>query len=475
MIRVLLIGCGEHARHSHVPALARLRDELDVQLVAVVDLPSRHQEIRAYLGGLGMDDVELLAADPAAGGGALTPATEGRLTEARARLDVQAVIISTEPLAHRGYLTWALRHDLAVLTDKPVVLREGLATDPAVALALRADMDEIAGLYEAAVRRSPRCVVSVLTHRRANPVFQRVRASIEEVYRLTGCPVTSVVAEHSDGEWRMPWELRDQTYHPLNTGYGALSHSGYHVLDVATWLTTPTLGGLALDENSLAVGSWFSMPEDFVTQLTPEILTRVFGPLPADTPSASYFAEAGHFGEVDLHALARVRRGERVVSTMALHILHSSYSNRGWLSNQDRNLYWGNGRASQEIYSIQQGPFQTIKIVCLQGGEQFDDVSLYEPGGPRNCEAHVFRNTYVLPDVERHEHIRLEDHEKVGSEAGFVGPGKEAMIREFLGAVEGTVHRTALVSDLDSHLAPMYLLSRIYESWASGRASAGPS
>ncbi|MFF3110097.1 Gfo/Idh/MocA family protein [Kitasatospora sp. NPDC057904] len=478
MINVLLIGVGLHARRAHLPALVGLRAHRPVAVRAVVDLAERSAGITAHLDDLGLTDVEVIAFDKALGSAA--PSLDRRelalLDDVVGRLSIDAVVVSTEPLAHRGYVEWALRRGLSVLIDKPVTARAGMVSSAEAARGTLTDFDGLNALHRASGR--PDQIAGVVAHRRYHPGFRRVRELIAEVFEATGCPVTTVNAEYGDGEWRMPWEVYEQEYHPFSLGYGMLAHSGYHAYDTAAWLADTTrLGSPGPDE--LTITSQFVTPADYLAQLPYPLLERALGALPVGERELERIAAKTpdhHMGEVDAHAMAALRRDGRTLTSINLHTVHCSLSARAWASPGGRNLYTSNGRVKQETYTIKQGPFQSIKVALWQSAPDWDRdyLPLHEIGGDRHCEIHVFRNQNLRKDWKSHEAISLADLETVTDQQLAVGPGKLTITGEFLDAVAGRIPADRLASPLASHRLATAMVAGAYESWATRDSARGP-
>lgn len=73
----------------------------------------------------------------------------------------------------------------------------------------------------------------VNAQRRFLPQFQIVQDLVNEISSKYGMPITSMQSTHSDGQWRLPDEVLKFKYHPL-LGWGKVSHSGYHFIDMAS-------------------------------------------------------------------------------------------------------------------------------------------------------------------------------------------------------------------------------------------------
>jgi hypothetical protein len=52
----------------------------------------------------------------------------------------------------------------------------------------------------------------------------------KETQQKASCPVTNIIT-HCDGMWCLSIEIIHQRYHSYSSGYGKVSHSGYHFLD----------------------------------------------------------------------------------------------------------------------------------------------------------------------------------------------------------------------------------------------------
>ena len=270
---VMLIGLGPHARRTYLPHLMRLGPEMGARLAAVVELETRRNE-----------SAEILRANRAIATqcfvksftGDLPDGVQRQLDKMVKELQINAMIISTEPLVHRAYLDWAIDRGLNVLVDKPLTTRRNVAHDVDQARGLWDDYCQVLERYfQLQLSGSNTCLL-VNSHRRFHPGFQHLMKLIEEVRDETGCPVTNIASEHCDGQWRLPSEIVNQNYHPYNQGYGKLSHSGYHCVDMVNCFLK---AGLVESKrpDSMAVTSSFVMPAGFVDQVQRADYVRYFG------------------------------------------------------------------------------------------------------------------------------------------------------------------------------------------------------
>jgi predicted dehydrogenase len=482
--RVLLIGLGLHARRVHYPILEDLAARNRVTLCAVVDRQAEAESVREYLCQRSAPaPPQVVVPEPAGGSVELPAAASAALDTLLGRERIDTVLVATEPLMHRAYGQWAFARGLHTLVDKPPVGRPGVVVDQAGAERMVRDLTDLVALAGRAGRLG-----GVVAHRRYHAGFRHARRLVREVWQRTGCPPTSVIVEHGDGEWRMPWEVPAQAYHPFNRGYGVLLHSGYHAIDTALWIAgvaDPDRAGYT----AATVSAHFTTLADTIAALPEERIHVLLGqrPVRRRPPLA-----AGPLGEIDARLTVGLQRDGATPTVLSVLALHSTNSRRGWLSPAGRNLYTGNGRRIQESVIIHQGPFQSIRIHAyrswLPGEPGADSV---EAGGSRHWTMQVFRNSSVFPEWRAARELRLDDLPEDG-EAGrgarwagpenaasdelrsAVGAAKYDLITDFLRATgtRPSTGRPAFASELASHQATMGVIGAAYRAWC-GRDGGG--
>ncbi|MEU3371810.1 Gfo/Idh/MocA family oxidoreductase [Streptomyces sp. NPDC006660] len=479
MKNFLVIGVGPHARLNHLPTLWAGRSAGLVGTVIGVDLADAAGDIAAAFNS-GTDTPELLVTfiEPFDASARAVPApvreTLDRLVREHA---VGAVVISTEPSFHMAYTHWALEHGLDVLLDKPMSVHANCSVDPSRASAILTDFDEVLSRYETARRTRPELLVAVQCQRRHHPAFLRMRRLIAEVAEATNCPVTSVQSFHSDGQWRMPSELIDITYHSFDRGYGKCAHSGYHFFDIVPWLLrageTP---GKELD--NVDIHANFSRPRDFLAQLDVDDYARLFPESEAANPYSheQLLAATESFGEVDAFVSMAYKSGGRTMTLGSINLVHNGFSQRGRFRPALANLYKGNGRVRHESHIIEQGPFQAIHFHSLQTlGDDANAADPYEVGGQSHIEIHVFRNNTFEPRWKKYETLGYEALTTV-SESGPEEPTQSASRRramqEFLEYVNGRRAREHMSSELTDHRRSATLMAGTYlsaaQQWVDG-------
>jgi predicted dehydrogenase len=470
--RVLVIGVGPHAQRTYLPHLIKLHALLGAQIGGLVELEERrNQTIDLCLSG-GITPSLLFVSQFR---NELPSGVCADLDRIVSEEHINAVIISTEPLVHRAYLDWAIERGLNILVDKPLTTRQDVAHDTEQACGLWTDFEKVFSRHRwTQVEGASTCLL-VNSHRRYHPGFEHVMRLIQEVRDETGCPVTNIASEHCDGQWRFPSEIISQNYHPYNQGYGKLSHSGYHCVDMVNCFLR---AGMVASKrpDSLAITSSFVMPSGFVEQVHRSDYIRYFGPeYEATCPlnDGELKNQMAHFGEIDASAMIEFDRGQETIATASIRLHHNGFARRTWLE-PGRDLYKGNGRVRHERHRIDCGPFQTIYIESYQAKDKHDRSGEmdFELGGNNHFDIMVFRNTGRSGQHQPMEVIRLAD---LPSTTGFDNgllyneQVKEACLREFLGFITGDVARSELRSSIEDHALTVRMMSMMYEANALRR------
>ncbi|MEH6373914.1 Gfo/Idh/MocA family oxidoreductase [Streptomyces sp. KLMMK] len=479
MKNILVIGVGPHARRTHLPALAAGQGAGLVGTVTGVDIPAAQAPLT---GGTDRDGPSLPVVlidpfDPTLRD--LPHAVRSVLDTVVRRRGIDAVVISTEPAYHLAYTRWALEHGLSVLLDKPLSVHAHCSSDPRRARAILSDYEEILACYQQARKHHPQLLVSVLCQRRYHPAFWRMRDLIAEVAEETNCPVTSIQSFHSDGQWRMPDELIDITYHGFDQGYGKCAHSGYHFFDIVPWLLTAgERSGKELD--TVEIHAHVTRPADVLAQLGVADHERLFPGFAARNPYTLHKLRTAtaRFGEVDAFLSMAYKSGGHAMTLGSLNLVHNGFSQRGNLTPATTSLYKGNGRVRHETHIIEQGPFQALHFHSLQTlGSAPPGADPYALGSENHVEVHVFRNDQLRPAWTKHTALGYEALTTTwGSEMAVPTQesSRQRAINEFLEYLNGRVPRERMLSELTSHRRASTLMAGAYLSMANQRAGTSP-
>jgi hypothetical protein len=211
-------------------------------------------------------------------------------------------------------------------------------------------------------------------------------------------PVTSVQAFYSDGLWIFPDELLHQRVHPFNRGYGMLSHSGFHMLDIVWHLYSKGITeGKAPDK--LETYSSAIYPNGMIKNFGAKSYAKLFGANTTQYDDGHYAENMQGFGEMDLFANFVLKHENVPVGAFTVNLLHNCFSRRSWPF-PAKDLYKGNGRVKHQCYILEQGPFQCIQIHNYQAVHEHDNEDegdTYDLGGKNHFDIYVFRNSKLFP------------------------------------------------------------------------------
>ncbi|MFA5310358.1 MAG: Gfo/Idh/MocA family oxidoreductase [Candidatus Paceibacterota bacterium] len=465
-INILLVGLGPHAKRIYFPIIKKDGTNINAKISLIVDLEEKKEDIEKYLLASGEKIDTLFLSSKQKKYNNLTKEVEKILDEKIKKLNINAVFISTEPLAHIVYAKYALSRGLHILMDKPLSTKENISTNINKAKEIINDYEKLIVLHKKAEKKhGHKIVFNLMAQRRFHPAFIKIKQLIRDVYESTGCPVTSIQSFHSDGQWRMPEEIIDQDYHPYNQGYGKLSHSGYHSLDLVPWLIDID----DVDYDQINIVSQSSMPIDFFEQLKISNYEKLF------PDYRNFFARDEKninstvklYGEIDCFSNIAFKRKNKTITLASVNLAHNGFSQRGWTTAKGKDLYKGNGRVRHESHYIEQGPFQAISFISYQGKEvnpnNIDGV--YDVGGEYHLDIHVFRNDKFCPKWKNYEKISVRDlniNIMEGVSRGHQEDARRFCILDFIEQINNPEKTTK--SSIVDHKKSILLMSGAYQS-----------
>ena len=396
---------------------------------------------------------------------------ENQLNEVVYRLQIDCVIVSTEPECHKPYGLWAVRLGLHVIMDKPITTRMNACNDIDQAAGIASDFEELLKAYNELQTRK-KTVFLINSHRRYHPGYQGTRDFISDIRDKTNCPVTSLISTHCDGQWRLPDEIVDQLYHPFKYGYGKVSHSGYHFLDSCyTFFKAGWSSGKHPDEIEMV--STFMRPNGFMSSVTHEEHVQTLGKEYETT--FRYTPEELHWmmmdmGEMDAMLQITFKQNGTVLAIAQLNLFHTGFSRRDWVDQGPTpDLYKGCGRVKHEAHEVRSGPFQTIVIDSRQANDKHDrsKPSTAELGSDNHFEVQTWRNCGVLGEEEPLKVYTVDDLDRRYNTKlpGIYAENiKRGILLEAFDFFEGNTSLDELSSNLPDHSVPATLMSAAYVS-----------
>ena len=477
---VMVIGCGPHAKRIYLPLIKKYHEKYNTDLKLVVEIDKLKKETIKYLKDHDINSDTYFVAPNYNSEFKLAKKDYLNLQKLVKKYNINAVILSTDPLAHKTYINFALENGLHNLTDKPVTTQVNASTEPKQAIKIMEDYKELLKKYKETEIKYPDLILSCLSQRRYHPAVNRVKAELERIYERTNCPVTSIVCQHSDGQWRMPDEVINLDYHGYNGGIGKCSHSGYHFFDVMYWYTQIAKNK---KHNKIECYANFIRPNDWITQLNVEDYKKIFGNSYSNgkfnLTNEEFIEKTKGFGEIDAHVNISLMKDDLKITNIHFSLLHNGFSKRSWVDARN-NLYKGNGRIRHETHIVHQGPFQVIYYVSYQS-DQIDNDSLKGSGligGELHSDVYIFRNSKALgvdlPEFEVVQFGKVNEQGLKGYSRGHQEDARGSCFCEFMMAVNGEIPKGKLKSSLEQHEGSVALMSMSYLAAAKAYEGSTP-
>ena len=466
-VNMLQIGLGLHPDRTILLHAAEMaKDGINVRIKAGVDLESARDSVLARMekhGDARPDELLFLSPDSPYAMDARTEAELNRLVEKHA---INGVAVSVPPEGHFAIAEWALRKGLSLFLDKPITTRPNAVNSLSAARGIVEDHIELEAAYEDAKRRGPVCAM-VNAQRPYMPIHATALKKVAEVLGRTSQPVTNITVCHADGQFRIGSEIIDNAYHGYRNGMGKNSHSSYHIVDMVCRHLAVGIQPEARPEY-LLVRSSFVQPDALVTAMPSEHWRKLFGQdyCKMEGCTDSELIELGRrMGEVDAHVCIEAIRDGALVTTANLHLQHNTVSARSTVDTP-RNWYKSSGRLKREMWHIDQGHMQSIRIETLQAEDKHDGPGAKGDriGDPNHLDLVCIRNERLVGTGPRIE--ILSAAELAGHDTEFLHSerAKMAALAEFVACVQGQVGREDLTSDLTAHRLGVRIMAAAYES-----------
>ncbi|MBI3632063.1 MAG: Gfo/Idh/MocA family oxidoreductase [Candidatus Vogelbacteria bacterium] len=460
----IFVGLGPHTKRIYYPFLEKHKDTYNICLKLLVELENQKQNVEKYLVGRSLQPERILY---------LPVSKESRMGDslcelAKRELDalikmecIDGIIISTEPKAHRIYAEWALRNNINVLMDKPITTPLYPSTDINAAKQIYGDYLDLEQL-----RRENNAKAYVVCQRRNHEGYVYIKDYLRKFISDFQIPVSFVDIYHADGAWSLPHEFMKEN-HPYKYGYGKLMHSGYHFVDLFSWLVDVNnqLDRIRPDFAKLHTARF--TPNDLFNQIDERTLNKIY-----NNPKISEFYKTynsqnyNYFGELDAYTFVQLMRGNNVITSGSINLQQNSFSRRGWFDLPE-DTYKGNGRVRHERVNIQVSHFLNIQVHSYQSCEVGKEVA---PAGVVGSEDHfdinIFRNKKVIGG-DAFAKISVGGKMKKDSleDRYYLGHNEKAREVTLLNFIEGKDDE----SELQYHDFTNNLLSNIYQSIERGQ------
>lgn len=443
-MNIALFGCGPHAKRIYISYMK----QHGIEPRLIVDIESARASVIAIVKKNNWKNTKLFFVSPSDPYKAFSDKENRSLKTLLSSLEINKAIISTPPEVHIPYAILCLEENIKVLIDKPLSAPRNLSNGNSQQI-----VDDLYTLKHFDTGDN----IIIQAQRRRHIGYKFVKNLIQEMYQEYGIQPHFIDIYHSDGRWDFPDEIPQLTNHPYAYGYGKLLHSGYHFVDLISFLTDD------FQYDSYKVTSYANTINDFKAQVPDSFYKKMF-----DIDNSFAFPEKG-YGEIDSYSLLQFVRDNRIVSTISMNLLHTGFSKRAW-GKAKMDLYKGNGRLRHERVNIQIGPLINIQIHSYQSTEihNKNQPSKTHTGGLEHFEIQIYRNSDLIggKPLQIIQLADLEKDNKLMLDTGQNEFARHQLVTDFL-------EDNPSQSGIESHVRTNILLASIAKSMNSNTEITG--
>lgn len=473
MRNLVLVGLGPHAKKIYYPLLEKYSLEFDIRIKLIIDLESQRELVEKFLDGqrLKPEKVLLLKSSPQnVLGKEIDPEAEKALNILAKSGEVDGILIVTEPKAHKLYIEWAAKHGVDILADKPLTSPVGACVDVEAARQVYADYLDVMKI----VKKSG-INFYVMVQRRNHEGYIHVWDYLDEFVSRYGIPISYFESYFADGTWTLPNEFNKEN-HPYKYGYGKLMHSGYHSMDLFSWITSINDKIKEKKPNKIRLYvNRFGAP-DFLSQINQKDYHKLFGKTEKIDDFFKKYNQNDFkkYGELDVFVMIQMMRDDIIVNTSSITLQQNSFSRRSWLDYPE-DPYKGNGRLRHERQNIQVSNLLNIQIHTYQSYESrhklAESPNVSGVGHEHHMDVFFFRNSDLIggKPLEKIDYGEIM-REKNLTDKYYMGhneKGKDFIIQKFLAREKDT-------TELIHHARANKLLSKICEALAQQQSGLIP-
>lgn len=441
----ILIGLGPHAKRIYLNLIKRN----SINLVYIVELRSNEQTLEQYLKENNINVKVYYIDDKEKFYDKLSSKVQSDLSKILKNENIEYCIISTEPKAHFSYAKFMLKNNINILMDKPITSPIDVISTIKGCNKIKRDYDVLLSLYKKA-----NCNFTIQCQRRFHPGYIYVKKLISKVIEEYNVPITYIDIYHSDGMWNMPNEFFSRENHPYKYGYGKLFHSGYHFVDILTWLLECNN---IIDNkiNNAKIYTSVFKPNDFFTTINEKTYLKLFNTKKFNDILKNK-ESVKNFGELDIHSMIDFKADNDIITHCTFNLLQSGFSRRAWLD-LPKDTYKSNGRVRHERINIQLGPLLNVQIHSYQSDQRLKNKNKrYDVGEMDNFDIYIFRNVELIGG-KSFEKISINKLIKNDDFLGNNEKAREICFKNFYDNKKGD-------SDFIKHQQSILLLKKICES-----------
>lgn len=358
MKKILIIGgSGTWSGKAYIPSIKQ--SERDVLLVGILDPvnPYYSQKTFSHFEYLTKNDVKWIKSE--------MDCDEGLLTRTIEEYDIDIVIISTPPKFHYEYTLVSLKCGVDVICDKPIIATHAQSSIYENAfLNIQKHNRLMQAIKESYNRKSSRrCFVLTPLRRKLQETYTNIYDSLRLVNEKFNQDVTNIFISHNDGVFRFDDEVEIKCgSHGYSEGFGKLTHTGYHILDVVAGFIefgcdTENVECVCKIVNCNTV-------EDMLKSNSNKVNSKLLRSYLKNESVSEIALKA----EMDITVSYTLYRNNKKFCNIVVDLIHSGKSNRT-LNHYDFNNYNDQGRTNELTMHLQQGSlFSSQSIISTMSG-----------------------------------------------------------------------------------------------------------
>lgn len=457
MKKYILVGLGPHARRIHYNILEKHQSKYGIRIQLLIELADQKEKIYKYLQTKKMQPKKIVFLDEKERSeNKLSKKVSCLLDQTYSKHKIDGIIISTEPKSHKKYAIWALRKNIDILMDKPIIAPIGSSVNLDSARKIYTDFCDL----KKELKKSTSSFI-ILCQRRYHPGFLFIKNYAKQIAKQYNIPITYMDIYNANGMWNMPNEFLFRENHSYKYGYGKLMHSGYQSVDLYAWLIEVNDSIRNKKTDSITVYATSYRPKDFLSVMGEAFYQNY---LPSKD-IVNFFKEGkeklvDNFGEIDVYIILQSLFRDNIINTSSLNLLQNSFSRRAW-SQLPEDTYKGNGRLRHERLNLQLSHLVNIQMHSYQSYEvNKKDVEVTGFGAEGHFDVHVYRNSKLIGGKTL-EKIRFGEkmEKKHKSDKTYMGHNERARENLILSFIKGTRSE----SDFMKHDFTNILLAKICE------------
>lgn len=226
-------GAGFWAEQNHYPAIIKIKkQDYNVRVSAIVDNNlSNLEKLRPHMNEV----VKLDNPNWISPFNKSPKELKNELTKYIKENKCHVLIVATNPIHHFFYCKWAIKNNINVICDKPLVVTQNSSSSIKNAKLIQKNFEKLENLYKKKKKNNPHYMFCTPLRRRALTPFLVIAHNLKDVYEKTGEGIRYMNVIINGGLHRYPTEFLKGGAHGYLDGVGSLAHSSYHYIDVIAW------------------------------------------------------------------------------------------------------------------------------------------------------------------------------------------------------------------------------------------------